>query len=154
MNMQALTTAMTVSISDVLETMFFLPLDVVSDVDTPDAEKTERISVSVAFNGPAVGAFFLQVPLVLAREVSADFMGVDPEGVTRNTMNETVKEMINMLAGNCLSAYDADLVFDLEVPETIGNEALHPPVADNASEVWLKIQTMASHLTMGVCVTR
>lgn len=150
MDKDALTKAMKDSISEVLETMFFMPVDFMSTGKgkAQPADKTEPIAVQLHFSGPVSGCIRLTAPKNLAREVSSDFLGIDPDTVVPADMVGTIKEMINMLAGNTLSLYDPKVVFDMGVPETIpGGDPLTRNI-DEYELIHLEIQTLASCMTM------
>lgn len=114
--------AMKASISDVFEQMFFLPIDMVEtdNENTSTARNSQQtIAAGVAFNGSPSGAFVLNIPEDLASSITTDFLGIRPEELSKEQITGTVKEIINMLAGNILSAYDCQSTFNLEIPELI-----------------------------------
>ncbi len=150
MDKQALTTAMTASISEVLESMFFLPIDLVADtaVDTAAADGDPTVAARVDFSGPSTGCFLLRVPGELARTVASDFLGVDIAAVARDDIEGTIREMLNMLAGNTLSRYDPDTVFDLGVPATMPIGAVDADARDGGEAVCLDIRTLSSQMAL------
>ena len=87
MDKKALIWAMKNSISEVLETMFFLPVDV-SDTDLtkiPCHLENDQISVTkLNFSGPFSGSFVLFIPDEFAVSLTADFLGKDVENVKRD----------------------------------------------------------------------
>lgn len=115
--------AMKTSISEVLETMFFCPLEFegppTGQAEVPDAPLAARL----AFTGPLAGVMQLQLSRGLALSLTADFLGVDREAVDDLRIAETVKEMLNMFAGNTFSRFDAGAVFDLGFPAMVGADA-------------------------------
>lgn len=144
MRKEALISAMRTSISDVLETMFFMPVDVVTDGVEAGPDHEPGVAVSLTFTGGAEGRFVLEVPLDLAREVSSDFLGMDPDQLGDEDVFGTIKEMVNMLAGNALSLYDPDTVFSLGLPEPADMAALTGDLTR------LGIQTLGSHMALVV----
>ncbi len=121
MNVQQLTNAMKDSISEIFETMFFMPLEFEEGKAIEDLEKSidePMICAQIDFSGPFKGALAVMLPRGLARELSANFLGEDEGAVTEEIVEGTIKEILNMLAGKMLSFYDANLVFDLAIPET------------------------------------
>ncbi len=120
MDIAAMTRAMKDSISEVLEQMFFLPVEFIDLQQTPafrSADPGTLLTAMVGFDGPLSGNFRLWVPRTLATEAAADFMGVLPEALDEDQVAGTVLEMINMLAGNTLGAYAPRTIFDLRIPE-------------------------------------
>ena len=142
--------AMKASISEVLETMFFMAIDGASGsekkVTLPVA--SNAVAVVLPFDGPVRGLFRLMVPSALAYAISADFMGIDTDALDENDVRQTLLEMINMLAGNTLSHYDADMIFDLSIPQTIEDDDLVYDGSGQAGYCCLDIQTSVDHMIM------
>lgn len=105
MNKTAMIKAMKASISEVLEQMFFLPIDMVDagEENKPTGLNQPIIAASVGYDGALSGTFLLNIPADLAASITADFLGTVPEQLSTEQIAGTVKEMINMLAGNSLS---------------------------------------------------
>lgn len=148
MNKNALIAAMKSSIFDVLETMFFIPVDVVpaENQENEWVDECDMITIRLNFKGPASGFFVLAVPQALAMDVSSDFLGVAPAALTESHVTGTIKEMINMLAGNTLSHYDAAPPFDLDIPTTVLYEETSPSASYD--RVLLPIQTPTGHMML------
>jgi CheY-specific phosphatase CheX len=139
MDKSALTEAMKTSISEVLERMFFMPIEFAAP-EKAGADPA-AILVKLEFSGSACGTFFLLIPATLAQSVTADFLGVTSQSQARELVPGTVLEMVNMLAGATLSTYDHQALFDLQIPELITvkeHRALTEGVAD---QVAIRIQT-------------
>ena len=120
MKVQELTKAMRNSISEIFETMFFMPLeyeehkgieDLVTGIEEP------LIGANIGFSGPFIGRLAILLPQGLARELTFNFLGEDESAVTEDMVDGTIKEILNMLAGKMLSLYDPSLVFNLEIPQ-------------------------------------
>ena len=77
------------------------------------------ICAKVGFQGDPSGTFMLAIPKKPAASITADFLGTVQEELSSEQITGTVKEMINMLAGNSLSAYDIESPFNLEIPELV-----------------------------------
>jgi CheY-specific phosphatase CheX len=150
MDRDLLTTTMKASISEVLEKMFFLPLDV-SDASAPadlwkDRAPADPITAGLEFSGPFKGRFALLIPGRLAGELAADFMGVDREGVPREQVEQTVKEILNMIAGSTFSALDENAVFQLGIPESLPPGSVFPPAEASENEVFLGVETLKERI--------
>ena len=150
MNKPAMTKAMMASISEVLEQMFFLPIDMVmaDDGQTPKSLNQSTIAASVGFDGHPSGTFRLNIPLELATLITADFLGTAAEQLSQEQITDTVKEMINMLAGNSLSAYDAQSAFDLKIPELIAATTAHESPSITDASIDIGIETLDSCMTL------
>ncbi len=154
--MQALTAAMTDSISNVLETMFFLPLDI-SDTIRVNMLKTPAndaiIATRLGFSGPFKGHFGFFIPKKLAKSLTADFLGQDPNSISDDQTEETVKEIINMLAGDTLSSYDSQAVFDLQIPELVCfDEVIDRQSPELEAELVISFHTTEDHLALQMVI--
>ncbi len=142
--------SMKTSISEVLEQMFFLPVDLVAADDKKHSIGLERnfIAASVGFEGDPSGEFLLKIPTELAALITADFLGTLPEQLSEDQITGTVKEMINMLAGNSLSAYDADSPFNLMIPELVPAPSGNGGADAAETTVDIVIETLESRMTL------
>ena len=145
-----MTTAMKNSISEVLETMFFLSLDFFhNDADIRDLwtmGKDQIVAAKLSFSGPLSGYAIFCIPKISAVSITADFMGKDEEEISDDQSNGTVKEIINMIIGNTFSRYDPDVVFDLGVPELVAFNDFLEEVSDSEKRFSVVIETLENHL--------
>ncbi|MDY6842553.1 MAG: chemotaxis protein CheX [Thermodesulfobacteriota bacterium] len=154
MEKKALITAMKNSISDVLEKMFFLPLDffeAVGQEELWNRDERDLVTSTLNFHGPFSGHFTFFIPKKLAFFLAANFLGSDEESVSQDQATETMKEIVNMIAGNTFSNYDDKAIFNLEIPKLvdfsqIGNKDL------NSEEVFIAVKTLESNLAMKMVV--
>ena len=145
METEALKTAMMSSISEVLETMFFLPMDFKDDVKAAalwDAEKGGISAVRLEFKGPLTGAIIFTVPNQLALSITANFLGIDEEETVKEHSTETIKEIVNMVAGNTFSKFDDQAVYNLGVPEPMSFDDVKATQTDSGNEVFIGIDTL------------
>lgn len=155
MNKEALMSAMKNSISDVLETMFFLPVDFDDSVsiEAPwDLDKENIIAAKLNFDGPLRGNCIFYVPEQLAVSITADFMGKEKEDVSDHQVKETVKEMTNMITGNTFSLYDSEAVFNLGVPELTGLDGFQEESSDSENKISITIDTLENRLAFQMSV--
>ena len=113
------------SISDVFETMFFLPLDFEEGADPKKQKKRvkeEMLAVRLAFYGPLSGYFIFLIPKKLTLSLTAGFLGEGIPDVTLDKIHGTVTEMLNMVAGDLFSRLDSKAVFDLGIPRIISEQ--------------------------------
>ncbi len=115
-----LMTAMTNSIFEVLETMFFLALEFVED---PDQDSVRAIKTQpgkaccLSFSGDVSGSVCLMVPEDLLLEMTENFMGEDRDTLQAEHLEGTLSEIVNMVCGNALRNIDATTPFELGIPE-------------------------------------
>lgn len=115
--------ALAESVREVLEKMFF------ADV-TGGEEPTAPVGVAaqIVFEGDPPGSFRLDLDLVAARSVAADFLGEDPADLTATQMHYVVCELANMICGSVLSRIEGSATFRLGSPQ-IGGPSTACPAA-------------------------
>ncbi len=144
-----MTMAMKNSISDVLETMFFLSLDFSNDLDILelwDTGKDPIIAAKLSFSGPLSGYAVFCIPKKSALSITADFMGKDEQAISDDQINGTVKEIINMIMGNTFSLYDPEAVFDLGVPELLGFHDFIKDLSDSEKRFSIVVEALENYL--------
>jgi len=150
MEKEALIAAMKNSISEVLEKMFFLPLDFVDTISKgalwEDLKASEIITSRLNFSGPISGYFLLYIPAGLAHSLAASFMGIDEESISHDHVTDTVKEIINMIAGNTFGIFDDQTVFDLGIPELINVDDLKDGDSKSEEDIFIAINTLENRL--------
>lgn len=153
MDRDVLTKAMKTSISEVLEKMFFLPLDF-SEAGSPgdlwEAGEQEVLAIRLAFEGPFSGHFLFFIPWMLGTTLAADFMGIDAEGVSTEHVEQTAKEIVNMIAGSTFSALDDEAVFDLGIPEPVPANEAWQGKDGSQDPVFLGVELIDGRLGLGL----
>ena len=154
MDKSAMTEAMKTSISEVLGQMFFMPIDFIStDATRPDPESAgASILAKLGFGGSLHGTFLLEIPESLAQSVSADFLGAAPSDLADYDVAGTVLEMVNMLAGGTLSAYDSHALFDLQIPEHISTHDMRALTEQGTDGIMIRIQTLENRMTLQLII--
>ena len=155
MNKEVLTTAMKNSISDVLETMFFLPVDFDDSVSLDefwDPDKDKIIAAKLNFDGPLSGYCILYIPEKLAVSITADFMGKEEKDISNEQARGTLMEITNMITGNGFSLYDPESVFNLGVPELVGLDDFHKDLSDSENRISIAIDTIENYLVFQMSV--
>lgn len=102
---------------EVLETMFFLFPE--NPEDHADLFHGPALKAWVPVKGPKNFQIGLMVPLELAREMAANFLGLEKDEVAPEKIDDVVKETANMVAGSFLWKEKAPGVFHLEPPEVL-----------------------------------
>ncbi len=126
--MKNLKAAMMASISEVLETMFFMSVDF-------DMHKTIKKNIDIFqngitmvcrldFAGPFSGCFLLIIPEKLLADMSQNFMGMEQIKIKQQHLEGTIKELTNMIAGNTFSTLNDQIEFTLSIPELIDTRTL------------------------------
>lgn len=112
------------AISNVLDTMFFLPVQIIEESsfwDNWSQQKLPLWHVAVGFSGPVKGSFFLLVPAGLAQEITANFLGLDEAEVAPSQESDTIKEALNMIGGYVLSQVDQADEFQIGIPKVVSD---------------------------------
>lgn len=113
--------AMMTSISEVMETMFFLPVefDDESTLLKCSLNKEKTIACRLTFNGDVSGSLAIVAPINLVAEMAENFMGEAKGLLTDEHFSGTLTEMLNMVCGNALSKTESKVPFELSIPEEI-----------------------------------
>lgn len=150
MDKSVLTEVMKTSISEVIEQMFFMAIDFITQgkAGVEPQQDNEPIFAKLGFNGASCGTFILGMPLTLAQSVSADFLGTTPQSLVDEQVSGTVLEMVNMLAGTTLAMYDNQALFDLQMPELITLSDVQALTVGGADHIVINIQTLESPMTL------
>jgi len=155
MEKESLITAMKNSISNVLETMFFLPMDFPDAVHKKEFwnGKTDQIMAArLDFEGPFSGYCVSYMPKKFAVSMSADFIGKDAEGISDDEITGTVLEITNMITGNTLSLYDEEAVFNLKIPELVRPDDFKEIFAGAENDIFIAIDSLENRLAFQMAV--
>ncbi len=141
------------AISSVLETMFFLPVQVIDDggvLDNWSQQNTKLWHVIVRFNGPVNGTFFLLAPVRLAREITANFLGLSEPEVESVQEADTIKEALNMIGGYVLSQIEKADEYQIGIPEIVAAEETDFTALQAEPENIFGIETDENHMAVGL----
>ncbi len=155
MKKESLKTAMKNSISNVLETMFFLPLVFSDDVHKKDCWSGETDQIMAArldFDGPFSGYGVFYIPKKFAVSMTANFMGRDAEGLSAAQITGTVLEITNMITGNTFGFYDEEAVFSLDFPKLLRSDAFKEFFANSENEIFIVIDSLENRLAFQMVV--
>ena len=131
--------AMKISISEIFETMFFMPVEFENKPELEAVIKASSfMAASISFSGVRTGHFQSIFPVSVLRSIASAFMGVDETKITQNDMAGTISEIINMISGNTLTMVGGD--YHLELPEILSpkNLEIKPPDKTCGGRVFVK----------------
>jgi chemotaxis protein CheX len=103
---------MSVSASEVLETMFFTGM-----LGETGDRPSDPITTSLDFHGQPSGSFGISISRDASRQIAAAFLAEDEQDITQEQVDEVVCELTNMLCGSLLSRIESEASFDLTHPE-------------------------------------
>jgi len=150
---ETMTMNMKQAISNVLELMFFLPVQFVEN-ECPVREWLPRSQVytgaTLGFTGPVSGSYYLLVPAVMAKEITANFLGLSEEEVNEAQESDTVKEALNMIGGHMLSLVDKPDGYQLGIPEIIAENEFDMNADTGKNENVIFFEAEGNHLAAGV----
>jgi CheY-specific phosphatase CheX len=156
MEKQALTATMKASISEVMETMFFLPFEFEDGGDVNEILRNTdggTLACKLAYTGPFSGLSCFLIPVKVAKELTANFLGEDEERVTEPHMAGTVKEILNMITGKAFSLYDNQAVFRLGIPEIMPSDTWARVLTEDVKEaVNLYLNTAGGDLALSLVI--
>jgi hypothetical protein len=138
---QALDTA----IDQVLTTMFFSDAERVEDCGAPPGD---AVRASLAFHGEPSGRFYLWIEPAAARELTGAFLGLDAAEVHPPQIQETVRELANMICGSFVSLFETEVLFLLDAPQIDGFDPPDPQrccrrrlrLDAGELEIWLELE--------------
>ncbi|MCA1784629.1 MAG: chemotaxis protein CheX [Desulfotignum sp.] len=116
-----LMTEMMTSISEVMETMFFLPVESgqTAVLSRAGLDDKDTLACRLSFSGDICGHVILAAPDPLIREMAENFMGEPRDQLTQDHLTGTLMELLNMVCGNALRNTPAKAPFELGIPEMI-----------------------------------
>ncbi len=145
--MKILTTAMKTSISEVMETMFYLPVEF--GEDTPGmpegiGNNSLNMACKLTFSGDCSGCLTLVIPKDLLEEMAENFMGEPRDQLGEEHLSGTLTETLNMVCGNALSTVAAEKPFELGIPKMI-----HESEISNTG-VFIMVETAISLMAINI----
>ncbi len=153
MEKETLISAMKDSISEVLETMFFLPLEFSDNARFEEwwsTGKEDLLVTKLSFTGPLSGVFFFFMPNGLGLSLASNFLGEEEKDVFQEHVADTVKEIINMIAGNTFGIWDDQAVFDLGIPELVSFDEAENDQSGSPESVFIGITTLDDNLALAL----
>jgi len=114
--------AMMTSISEVMETMFFLPVEFGGEstiIQSEQGKNKSLLTSRLKFNGDVTGSLCILVPKDLIGEMAENFIGESQDQLTDSHLTGTLTELLNMICGNALSKVTSKVPFKLGIPEVI-----------------------------------
>ena len=112
--------AVRASVEEVLETMFFAEtMGECPAVDPAEEPPPDEIAAGLTFQGEPSGCMLLRITLDAARQITADFLGLDDAEISDNQISEVVRELANMICGSVLSRVESSVTFQLGPPRVV-----------------------------------
>ena len=114
-----------VAISNVLETMFYQPvqfLDANCTLQEWFSDKPSLFGATLSFSGPSTGLMYLLAPAQIVGEMTANFLGLKEEEINGEQKRDTLKEALNMAGGHMLSLQDKEGHFRIGLPELMDKD--------------------------------
>ena len=143
------------AISNVLETMFFQPVQIFEG-DWPLAEWFSESQLlhgaTVRFSGPLSGSSYLLIPVRALRKMTADFLGVGDQAVDEEQNRDTIKEAMNMILGHTLSLCDEKGEFKLGIPEYMDTDSLPADRLEELGGDTVLVKTDDSRMALGIVI--
>jgi CheY-specific phosphatase CheX len=136
------------SVDEVLEKMFFAQtLGEPSDVDEAGDSLANAVAVELRFEGEPSGSLCLRLTADAAREIAADFLGMEGAEISAGQISEVVRELANMICGSVLSRVESAATFRLGVPRivTAGEEC-----AESLWNTRYRVQLSHGRLTVNI----
>ncbi|MBI9087588.1 MAG: chemotaxis protein CheX [Desulfobacterium sp.] len=140
-----LITAMKTSISEVMEAMFYLPVEISHGDTMPRCGLIGSQEIKggrLGFTGPCSGCFSLFIPRDLLAVMTENFMGDPRETLSMEHFEGVLKEGLNMIAGNTLRKMAGASSYELQVPGMVDGGTLPDTTA------LVQVETMDGTMTV------
>lgn len=123
---------MRLSIFEVFEKMFFIPLEPLSiEYDGYEMES------SIKFSNHLSGELRLLVSLEIVKAMVENMLGMMADEITEQHMRDCSSEAVNMICGNFLSKLDEVSAFNLSIPSFSKNDLpLSPFKREPNEDIW------------------
>ena len=146
--MKTFLTAMMTSISEVMETMFYLPVEFDQNLTLiqsgMDKDRQSMRACQLEFTGAFSGCFTLLIPNDLLLEMTENFMGESRERLEEVHAVGTLTETLNMICGNTLSRLNSSPPLELDIPKVMD------PSNIPESELYTIVKTPQSRMAIHV----
>ena len=141
---KVLMTAMTNSISEVMETMFFMPVEIGPETILKDSgiDRNNALACRLKFTGDICANIDIISPEPLVAELASNFLGQSKNELTLEEQFGTLSEMLNIICGNALKNVKCKLPYKLDIPEKITSSDL------NGTTECTLIETMDSKMAI------
>jgi len=147
--------AMHQAISDVMNKMFFLPVQINKKglaLREWFSNKLPLVGAAITLTGPLTGFSYLLVPEGVAREMTANFLGIAEKEVDVKQERDTVKEALNMIIGHMLSKFDKKGDLRIGIPQLINESDLSAGKLDGFNKGAILIETEHSCMAAGIVI--
>ena len=147
--MKTILAAMKTSISEVMETMFFLPVEF--SEDPPEREikglkGKQAKACNLDFSGDCAGSVYLLVPRGLLLQMAENFMGEPADALSEGLLEGTLTETVNMICGNALRKIKTGTPFQLGIPKLVPGSEF--PETKGSLLIQTPGSQMAAHITL------
>ncbi len=155
MEKAAMMQAMKASISNVLETMFYQMVQIIDDdcsLQAWFAPGRSLLGATLNFTGPSEGMFYVIIPIEVANEITANFLGLDAGEIDAGQRADTVKEALNMVSGGMLAIFDPKGAYKLEIPEMMTEDDLSHDKLKNLHGDVILLETEDNRLAAAIAM--
>lgn len=143
------------AISDVMNKMFFLPVQVNEKglaLQEWFSNKLPLVGAIINITGPLSGFSYLLIPAEVAREMTANFLGIAEKEINVKQERDTVKEALNMITGDMLSQFDRKGILRIGIPQLINESDLSAGKLDGFNKGAILIETEHSRIAAGIVI--
>ena len=153
MDKKTILETMKAAISNVMETMFFQPVQINNKgckLRKWFSDKEPLLGAKLNFTGPSSGSCYFLIPAKLMSEITANFLGLEKKETNEEQIRDTIKEALNMIGGHMFSLCDNEGAISLGIPELIEEEDIKHYSSGEFKGGTVFIETDNSHLAAGV----
>lgn len=111
--------AVSTSLAEVFETMFFTLLEPVDSIPSRDewSSESDFVEADISYSGVNSGELQFFFPQSLARSIAANFLGEEAGELSDGQIVDTVREAVNMAVGSMLGKIDPNGECSLSIPQ-------------------------------------
>jgi len=145
--------AMKKAISEVMDKMFFMPVQVneksgaLSDWFTCEEP---IVGATLDFTGPKMGFSYFLIPAGFAKEISANFLGSSEDSISDKQEQDTLKEALNMIVGFMFSQLENG--FKIGIPQYIKESDFIARHFEGDYNVSFSIETNNNFIAAGLII--
>lgn len=115
--------------------------------DLPDLLKNEHLrACKITFHGAYSGIIYLLVPIGVLAKMSANFMDQEAADLTEDITDGTLREALNMVAGDALTNMDEKSFTGLGIPEVIDPSSV--PLVEDVAVLYSDQDLILSYVQM------
>ena len=145
--------AMMTSISEVLETMFFVATEMMEDLTFTESKLAtikDLFGIELKFSGALSGMLMLLIPNHLGEYFASSLIGQDVKELKYEDIEGSLKELANMIIGNTFSYFNNDAQFKLGIPKAVKSSKITNIMKTDNLDEFIIVETLEGYFASGI----